>query len=229
MTDTSERSSFEGFPHEAFSWFAGLESDNSRQYFKAHRGVYERAVRSALGRMLEELADELGGRVKLFRQQRDVRFSADKSPYKSRTYGVILERPDSLAPLYAQLSASGLFAGTGYYLLARDQLARFREAVADDASGVELERAVATIESAGGETFGEALKSAPRGYSRDHPRARFLRHRSLIAGRSLPPGPEGIDREAALEHTRDTWASCASLNAWLDANVGVSDLSPETR
>jgi hypothetical protein len=101
--------------------------------------------------------------------------------------------------------------------------------VADDATGVELERAIAIAEGAGAETFGEALKSAPRGYSREHPRARLLRHRSLIAGRRLDPGRAGIDREAALAHARDTWASCAALNAWLDANVGASDLPPATR
>ena len=151
-------------------WFAGLEADNSRAWFAAHRATYDDDVRGALEAMLEELADELGGRVHLFRQHRDVRFSADKSPYKTTTYGLVVDRPASLAALYAQLSAAGLFAGTGYHVLAADQLARFRDAVADDASGPALERAVAAARAAGLETFGAALKTAPRGYPRDHPR-----------------------------------------------------------
>ncbi len=233
MTDDAheptEGWTFEGFPSETFSWFAGLEADNSKRYFGAHRATYDRAVRGALEIMLEELADELGGRVKLFRQNRDVRFSIDKSPYKTTTYGVILGRPDSLAALYAQLSTAGLFVGTGYYQLAADQLTRFRAAVADDATGSELVGAIGAAEATGVEIFGEALKTAPRGYSRQHPRVHLLRHRSLVAGRRLTAGRQGIERDAALDLARATWHACAPLNAWLDSNVGASELPPPAR
>jgi uncharacterized protein (TIGR02453 family) len=229
MAEPAETSSFLGFRPEAFSWLAGLEADNSTRYFRAHRERYDREVRGALESLLEELADELGGRVKMFRQHRDVRFSADKSPYKTRTYGVIGERSESLAALYAQLSAEGLFAGTGYYVLASDQLVRFRGAVDDERTGKHLERAIATATGAGVETFGEALKTAPRGYSRQHPRVGLLRHRFLIGGRRLDRGRDGIGRSAAMDHTRRTWAACAALNAWLDSNVGASELAPATR
>jgi uncharacterized protein (TIGR02453 family) len=221
--------SFDGFPAEAFAWFEGLEDDNSRAYFTAHRDVYETAVRGALEAMLEQLADELGGRVRMFRQHRDVRFSADKSPYKTTTYGVIVDRPHSLAGLYAQLSSTGLFAGTGYHALAADQLARFRDAVAADAAGPALEDAVAAVREAGLEVYGEALRTAPRGFARDHPRVGLLRHRSLVAGRRLEPGRDGvIARDPALDHARTTWASCAGMNAWLDEHVGPSE-EPQRR
>jgi uncharacterized protein (TIGR02453 family) len=231
MPDTTAAAapSFAGFAPETFRWFAGLEADNSKSWFAAHRDTYDNAVRGALEAMLDELAGELGGHVKLFRQHRDVRFSADKSPYKTTTYGVIAERPGSLAALYAQLSAAGLFAGTGYYVMAADQLDRFREAVADDATGPALERAIAGAEAAGVETFGEALKIAPRGYPRDHPRVGLLRHKSLIAGRRRAAARAGIDRDDALEHARSTWAACAALNAWLDDHVGASELPAPTR
>ena len=224
MVKTAEPVAFDGFPSVTFGWFAGLAADNSKRYFALHRQTYDRDVRGALEALLEELADEFGGRVKVFRQHRDVRFSPDKSPYKTRTYGVIVDRPRSQAALYAELSGAGLFAGTGYHALASDQLARFREAVADSTSGPELERAIAGAEMAGVEIFGEALKTAPRGYPRDHPRLRLLRHRSLIAGRRAAAGSQGIGRDAALRHTRDTWSACAPINAWLDANVAVSEL-----
>jgi uncharacterized protein (TIGR02453 family) len=214
------------FGTETFAWFAGLEADNSKAYFTAHRATYDTAVRGALEALLEELADEAGGRVKLFRQHRDTRFSTDKSPYKTQTYGVIADRPDSLAALYLQLSSGGLFAGTGYYVLAADQLTRFRAAVDRDDAGGDLERIVGAVHAAGVETWGEALKTAPRGYPRDHPRAPLLRHKSLIAGRRLAPDDHGIDRDTALGFARDTWAACAPLNAWLDAHVGGSALPP---
>jgi uncharacterized protein (TIGR02453 family) len=217
---------FAGFPPEAFRWFAGLEADNSREWFAAHRDTYEHAVRGALEAMLEELAGELGGRVKLFRQHRDVRFSADKTPYKTRTYGVIAHRPGSRGALYAQLSARGVFAGSGYHVLAADQLARMREAIVDAEAGAALEAALAHAHAAGVETFGEALKTAPRGYPRDHPRVRLLRHKALFGGRRLDPGPEGIARDAALAHARGTWAACAPLDAWLDEHVGPSAEAP---
>jgi uncharacterized protein (TIGR02453 family) len=164
-----------------------LEADNSKAWFTAHRETYDNAVRGELEALLEELADGLGGRVKLFRQHRDTRFSRDKSPYKTTTYGVIADRPDGEASLYAQLSSGGLFAGTGYHQLAADQLARFREAVADDESGPVLERILDAVHAADLESWGETLKTAPRGFPRDHPRVTLLRHKLLIAGRRLEP------------------------------------------
>jgi uncharacterized protein (TIGR02453 family) len=208
---------FDGFSADSFSWFAGLEADNSKAWFTEHRETYDRAVRGALEALLEELTGEFGGYVKLFRQNRDIRFSRDKSPYKTRTYGVILDRPDSRAALYAEISRPGLFAGSGYHMLDSAQLERFRGAVMDDRSGPELERAIAGIE-----TFGEALKTAPRGYPRDHPRVKLLRHKSLVAGSRLAPRANRIGRDAALAHVRDTWNACGPMNAWLDAHVGAT-------
>lgn len=212
---------FDGFPRAAFDWFGGLEADNSKTYFAANRDTYETAVRAPLEDLLEHFADELGGRVKLFRQHRDVRFSRDKSPYKTTTYGLVIDRPDSLAGLYAQLSSAGFFAGTGYHMLEPDQLARFRDAIADDRAGPKLERAVEAAHAAGVETFGEALKTAPRGYPKDHPRVSLLRHKSLVGGRRLEPDAKGIARKAALDHARATWTACAPINAWLDEHVGA--------
>jgi uncharacterized protein (TIGR02453 family) len=226
MAHTAATPAFAGFTPEAFRWFAGLEADNSRTWFAAHRDTYEHAVRGALEAMLEELAGELGGRVKLFRQHRDVRFSADKAPYKTRTYGVIADRPESRGALYAQLSAGRLFAGGGYHALAADQLARMREAIVDDAAGPALEAAVEHAHAAGVQTFGEALKTAPRGYPRDHPRVHLLRHRALFAGRRLDAAAAGISRNDALAHARATWAACGPLNAWLDEHVGPSAEAP---
>jgi uncharacterized protein (TIGR02453 family) len=217
---------FHGFGPEVFDWFAGLERDNSRSYFAATRERYENDVRGGLEALLDELSAELGGEVKVFRQQRDLRFTPDKSPYKMRTYGVIFGAPAARAGLYAELSARGLYAGTGYHQLARDQLERFRSAVADDASGAALVEATAAAEAAGLELAGEALSTAPRGYPRDHPRIALLRRKALIAGRRLA-GKGGIAREAALEHLAGTWRAATPVNAWLDANVGPSELPPD--
>jgi len=216
---------FQGFGPHAFEWFAGLEHDNSKAYFTATRDRYETEVRGGLKAMLEELSETFGGEVKLFRQQRDLRFAPDRSaPYKTRTYGLLHSVPGAQAGLYAQLSSQGLYAGTGYHQLARDQLERFRAAVADDRTGPRLADATAAVQAAGLDVVGESLRTAPRGHPRDHPRIELLRRKSLIAGRALP-GTAGIGRDEALGHVATTWRAAEPLNAWLDEHVGPSALA----
>ncbi|HEY6760846.1 MAG TPA: DUF2461 domain-containing protein [Baekduia sp.] len=207
---------FGGFGPAAFEWFAGLEAHNDKAWFTEHRPVYDAEVRGPLSELLEELAG--GAPVWLARPNRDIRFSPDKSPYKTRAYGTIDGR------LYAELSGDGLFAGTGAYRMDGGQLARFRAAVAAEPSGTEIEAIVGALDAAGVETWGEALKTAPRGYPRDHPRVALLRHKMLIAGaRAAPTAAAGLGREVALEHLTSTWTACAPLLAWIDEHVGPGD------
>ena len=220
---------FPGFRPAAFAWFQELEEHNERDWFHAHRATYEREVRGPLEALLEHGAARAGGVVHLARQNRDTRFSHDKSPYKTRTYGVVHERPGSQAGLYAEVSADGLFAGGGYYMLLADQLERYRAAVLSERSGPALTEAVAQVEAAGAEVFGEALKRAPRGIDPNHPRVRLLRHRMLVAGGRLAPRARGISARAGLAHVERMWDAIAPLNAWLDAHVGASTLEPRRR
>jgi uncharacterized protein (TIGR02453 family) len=187
---------------------------------EATRDVFEDSVREPFEAMMDELAGE--AELKVFRQHRDLRFSRDKSPYKTRTYGVIFGR----AGRYADLSARGLYAGTGYHMLASDQLERFRAGAADDASGPVLADAVAAVEAAGLEVAGASLRTAPRGYPRDHERIELLRRKALFAGRRLAPGAEGIARDVALAHASGAWEAAEPIVEWLDAHVGASTLPP---
>jgi uncharacterized protein (TIGR02453 family) len=157
----------------------------------------------------------------MFRQHRDVRFSADKSPYKTNTYGV-LRGPDLAAEgLYASISANGLVAGSGYHVMSRDQLDRYREGVADDRHGSELAKLVATAQKAGLELWGESLATAPRGYPKDHDRIELLRRKSLSLGARLKSG-RGISRTDGLQFVRKTWRAAAPVTGWLDEHVGAS-------
>jgi uncharacterized protein (TIGR02453 family) len=211
---------FSGFTPEAFAWYEGLERDNTKAYFTRTREVYETAARGELEALFDELAEEFGGTTRLFRQQRDIRFSPDKSPYKDRTYGVLVGAPSAF---YAELSARGLYAGSGYHMLMRDQLDRFRAAIDASRTGGELVDAVQAVQDAGLEIAGPSLKTAPRGYPREHPRIELLRRKALFAGLRLGPGRTGIRRDAALEHVASTWRAVAPLNRWLDEHVGASD------
>jgi uncharacterized protein (TIGR02453 family) len=203
----------------AIAWFEGLERDNSREYFAGTRATFEDEVRQPFERMLLELAAEFGGEPKLFRQHRDVRFSPDKSPYKTRTYGLLHSLPGSAAALYAELSARGLYAGAGYWRMASGQLARYRAAVIEDGSGAALATAVAAVERDGLELTPPALKTAPRGMPRDHPRVGLLRYKDVVAGGRIGPGP-ALATVAARDHVAGTWRAAQPLLAWLDEHVG---------
>lgn len=217
---------FRGFEPSVREWFLGLEAENTRAYFARTRSFYEVAIREQMHALLAELADRFGGEVKLFRQHRDVRFSRDKSPYKTNTYGILRGSPHALQGLYASISASGLVAGSGYHVMTGDQLERYREAVADDRRGPELERRAAAAEAAGLELWSARLATAPRGCPRDHPRIDLLRRKSLALGATLPFGRgAGIDREAGLRFVADTWSAAAPVTAWLDAHVGAASVS----
>jgi uncharacterized protein (TIGR02453 family) len=214
---------FDGFGPKVRRWFEGLEADNSREYFAAHRDVFEESIRDQLQALLTELSQAFGGEVKLFRQNRDIRFSPDKSPYKTNTYGVVHGSELAAQGLYASISARGLVAGSGYHRMGRDQLERYREAVADDTRGPELRRLAATAETAGLELWGESLATAPRGYPKDHERIELLRRKSLALGSTLSFG-RGIGRTDGLQFVTKTWREAAPVTGWLDREVGTTTL-----
>jgi uncharacterized protein (TIGR02453 family) len=217
---------FEGFGPKVRTWFKGLETDNSREYFAAHRDFFEQSIRDQMEALLAELGANLGGEVKMFRQNRDIRFSPDKSPYKTKTYGILYGSEMAAQGLYASISANGLVAGSGYHVMARDQLDRYREAVADGKLGPELAKRVAEAHKAGLEVWGESLATAPRGYPKDHERIGLLRRKSLTLGATLPFG-RGIGRSMGLEFVDRTWRAAAPVTGWLDAHVGASEIPME--
>jgi uncharacterized protein (TIGR02453 family) len=219
---------FEGFPPKVQRWFKGLEADNSRDYFTANREFFQEAIRDQMEALLAELSQKFGGEVKMFRQNRDIRFSRDKSPYKTNTYGVIYGSPSALQGLYASISADGLVAGSGYHMMARDQLDRFREAVDDDKAGPELAKLVGRAERAGLELWGQSLATAPRGYPKDHTRIELLRRKNLTLGDRLKFG-RGISRADGLKFVTATWQSAGPVTAWLDEHVGATRLPADAR
>jgi uncharacterized protein (TIGR02453 family) len=179
--------------------------------------------------LLTELSDTFGGEVKMFRPNRDIRFSADKSPYKTNTYGLLLGSAAALHGLYASISADGLVAGSGYHVMARDQLERYRERAADDRLGPELATLLAQAEKKGLAIWGESLATAPRGYGIDHPRIALLRRKTLTLGARRDFGSDGIGRTEGLRFVTRTWRAAAPVTGWLDEHVGASALSVARR
>ncbi len=211
---------FNGWPAEALEFYEGLAADNSKTYWTANKATYEHAVHAPMTALLGELAGEFGeGRI--FRPYRDVRFSADKSPYKTAIAATLADGG------YIQLSASGLGAGRGMYQLAADQLERYRRSVAEDLFGEELRRIISDAERHEIEVTGhQSLKTAPRGYPKDHPRADLLRHKGLVAWRQWPVGA-WLGTAAAKERLAGFLRAARPLSDWLDAHVGESEIARE--
>jgi len=208
---------FHGWQAEALEFYEHLEADNSKTFWTDHKAAYEELVRAPMVELLEKLEPEFGP-GKIFRPNRDVRFSADKSPYKTHV-GAHLE-----AGGYVQLSADGLACGNGMYVLAADQLDRYRRAVAEDVAGGELERVIATVRKAGPQVMGrDPLKSAPRGYPKDHPRIELLRNKGLVAWQEWEPA-EWLGTAAAYQRITGFLRASQPLKDWLDGHVGPSEL-----
>ncbi|HEX6196756.1 MAG TPA: DUF2461 domain-containing protein [Jiangellaceae bacterium] len=204
---------FDGIPVAALDFYEGLEADNTKTYWTEHRHVYDTAVRAPVAALAERLAPEFGD-VHLFRPHRDLRFSADKRPYKT-------QQGATVGPHYFHVSAAGLFVATGYYRMSPDQVARYREAVDDDAHGPALETTVTALRSDGYTIGGERLKTKPRGYDADHPRIELLRHKALVTWHEFGPA-DWLSTPTAAERVAAAWRDMEPLRAWLDDHVGPS-------
>jgi uncharacterized protein (TIGR02453 family) len=204
---------FGGWPPEALDWFRGLEADNSRAWFQAHRATYDEAVRGPMEWFLAEVADELG-EGKVFRPNRDTRFSKDKTPYKTNVAATVAH-PGGGGSWYLSLGKDGLFVGGGAYHPEREQLARIRAAVADGRRGRQLERVVDDLRRDGLALLDErALKTAPKGYAADHPRIALLRLNDFAAGRTEPVR-KWLHTPAAKDRILGTWRKVTPLLDWL--------------
>ena len=207
---------FDGFPAEAFGFYERLEAHNTRSFWAAHKTEYERYVREPMIALADELAGEFGPPT-VFRPHRDIRFSADKSPYK--TYqGMFVERVPGTG-FYLQVSADGLMASGGFHSHGPDQVERYRAATDAESSGAVLAAIVADLAAGGMSIGGDQLKTRPRGFPADHPRVELLRYRSLTASQDWPAGPELHSRQA-LSLVRQAWQRLAPLCDWLCEHVG---------
>jgi uncharacterized protein (TIGR02453 family) len=214
---------FSGFPDAAFTFYEQLAVDNTRTFWQANKDTYRTAVREPMDALLDELAEF--GPFRVFRPNKDVRFSKDKRPYKDHI-GAFGESEGG-AGHYLHLGAAGMFAGSGYYHLASDQLERFRSSVDAPSTGSELE-AIGRLVTERGLRLGsmEELKTAPRGFPKDHPRIDLLRRKGLIALREWPEA-SWMRTRATVRRVRDVWSAADEMNAWLDTHVGPSILAPD--
>jgi uncharacterized protein (TIGR02453 family) len=209
---------FDGWPEAGLDWLEDIVDHNERAWFVAHKATYERSVRGPLEALLADVAAEFGP-AKVFRPHRDVRFAKDKRPYKENVAGVINGARGG--GWYVALAADGLTVASGWYWMSADQLQRYRAAV-DAPAGQGLETAAARLRGAGFEVGGESLKTAPRGWPRDHPRIDLLRLKGVTVGRRFPPA-KWFSTPRAEQEVLKAWRRAAPVNDWLAEHVGPAE------
>ncbi|MDQ2757785.1 MAG: DUF2461 domain-containing protein [Actinomycetota bacterium] len=209
---------FVGIPVDAVDFYDELAHRNDREWWEQNKDRYAVSVREPVSALADALADEFG-EMKVFRPQRDLRFSNDKTPYKDRQ-GALAQVSDGMG-YYVAVGPEGLTTGGGSMHLTPDQLARFRGAIDAPASGIALEKLLDALRRRGFGVGGEMLKSRPRGVGADHPRLELLRHKSLIVWRDHGV-PDWMSTTGVVAKVRAEWRLVRPTVAWLEEHVGAS-------
>jgi uncharacterized protein (TIGR02453 family) len=181
---------------ETLAFLRDLRKDNSREWFERNRPRYERARASFLEAVAELIAgigafDDLGGvspEECAFRIYRDVRFSKDKTPYKPNMGAVLGRggRKSGVRSYYIHVEPEGRsFLAGGLYAPTGPELAKMREALAEDADPFKRILKAKDFARHFGGLSGESLKTAPSGYPKDHPEIDLLRRKQFLASRPL--------------------------------------------
>lgn len=224
-----ETTTFTGYFPETFQFFSDLKENNNKTWFEAHKKEYQRVVIEPtklfvreMGQRLESIAPSIrydtrtNGAGSMMRIYRDVRFSKDKTPYKT-WLGIIFWEGDGKRTeepgYYFGLESDGAGAHVGLHGFPKPFLEAYREAIIDDKLGEELVSILATMPSA--YTISDKnYKRVPRGYDKAQPRADLLRYNSLVGSApqfspAVVSSPDLLD--ACFEHYRQV----APLQQWL--------------
>lgn len=215
---------FSGFPPEMFTFLEGLEKDNSKAYWEAHRATWEASVKEPVQRLMADLEDEFGP-LRTFRPNRDVRFSKDKSPYKTWVGVTTSDRAVGGIGAFLRIDADGMRLAGGAMALAPDQIKRFRSAIDDTRSATEFDtirRKLTDQELPVGPGMPPVLKRVPTGYPADHPRGELLRWKGAVVVKDYPLD-DWLHQPRAIDAVREIWTATAPLKNWIDTYVGESE------
>jgi len=221
-------SPFNGFPNEAILFFVELSANNNKTWFAEHKPEFEKFVMTpardfvvAMGERLQELSPGITAdpRVNksIFRIYRDIRFSKDKTPYKTNLGlwfwvggGAKVENPG----YYFHLDAENLMVGVGSHSFSKPQLKAYRDAVVDPELGPALTKVVSDLVGKGYGIGQKTYKRAPRGYDPDHQYADLLLYSGLTSGIDLGI-PSELHSPALLELCFQRYRDMAPMVYWL--------------
>jgi len=232
MPKLTSAATFTGFARTAMQFWHELAAEMSKDWFVANKQRYEAEWVAPMTALLGTVAQKLApaykplalGAPKVMRIYRDVRFSNDKTPYKTHIGAVITVAGKAVgeggnAALYVHLGLDEELVGVGRYQFDAAKLAKWRKA-AGGKPGEALQRLVARLRKAGYVVGGhDDYKKVPKGFDADHPRAELLKMKGLTG--SFPAIPAGLIGKPGfadwlLKHAR----AMAPLVIWLHENVG---------
>ncbi|MFM7030658.1 MAG: DUF2461 domain-containing protein [Micrococcales bacterium] len=214
------------FTADTFAFFEELQENNNKAWWEANKARYEKSVRGPLLEVLDLVAGDYGT-AKVYRPYRDTRFSTDKTPYKDRAAAAVFG--NSGTGYYLEISARGIDVGGGYWMPGKDQLERFRSVADDVRLFGDLEATVEELEAAGyGMYQQDALKTAPKGFTPDHPRIHLLRLKHMVVEKLIAPA-DWLALDDAGQALRIEWERVRVWNEWLAAMVGPSTEPPRAR
>jgi uncharacterized protein (TIGR02453 family) len=230
LAGTTDAGPFTGFPREGLDFLARLREDNTKAFFDEHRATYESALLGPARAFVVALGDELRERVSpairaeprvggsILRMNRDVRFSAERVPYKEHLHLVFWEGEGHSRerPCYSvRLRPDGVGLSVGIARLERDALAAYRAGVIDERAGAALEEAVAMATAPAKVSLSEpALKRVPRGIDAGHPRAALLRHAGvLVSGHWAMP--REVSSPRLVRWAAERLEAMAPVERWL--------------
>jgi uncharacterized protein (TIGR02453 family) len=234
---------FRGFRPAAMKFLRSLKRSNTREWFQAHRDDYEAEVRGPLVALVEEmdvrlaeLAPEIVGDPKrsIFRIHRDVRFSSDKSPYKTNAAcwfyhgdagrGVGSATAHGGAGFYFHMEPGGSMLCGGIWMPPRPTLNKIRERIDEEHQSLKrLLGDAALRRKFGGLAEEGMLTRMPRGYADTHPAATLLRHQSFTVGRTLTDA-ELLSPKLADVLARD-YARILPMVRWFNGALGLRTLA----
>jgi uncharacterized protein (TIGR02453 family) len=224
-------SEFTGFSEEGIRFLAELRDNNEREWFNARKHIYQDTIVApaiafieALGERLRLIVPEVrydtrtNGSGSMMRIYRDVRFSNDKSPYKTNI-GIVFwqgtAKKTESASFYFHLSAEETWIGGGIYQFPKPTLLAYREAVDDDERGEALAAIVTRLKAAGYNVGGEQYKRVPRGYDPEHPRGELLKLKGLTTAAQPHFTRAQITSPNLVDLCLDHCANMAPLIRWL--------------
>jgi uncharacterized protein (TIGR02453 family) len=219
-----------GIPTETFEFLDELSLNNNKTWFDAHKKEYE----ANLVEPLQEFIASLGGRLQqkypdavydtrtngqgtLSRIYRDIRFSKDKTPYRTHLWGMFAPKSahqEGRPGFGFSVAPEGLHLMAGIWMFPKEKLAAFRDAVVDPQRGAALDKAIAALRKNSLTVSGEHYKKVPAGYDSSHPRAKLLLHEGLYTYTDPMPPAEAAEPDL-VDRVMDRYAQMAPLNRWL--------------
>ncbi|MFT4165213.1 MAG: DUF2461 domain-containing protein [Microlunatus sp.] len=204
---------FTGIPVVALDFYDDLELDNSKTFWDAHKSVYAEAVKQPMQELMDQVAADFGD-AKLFRPYRDVRFSKDKTPYKTHQ-GVFVEAFPA-GGWYVQVDAAGVLVGAGWYAADAATLGAIRHHI--DFDGERVRGLLDRLKRDGWDVSGDRLRTTPRGWPADHPHLDLLRHKTLFVSRRYDNDPV-VHTAAFADRLAADWTATRPLVEWVAAAV----------